>query len=259
MCHGVRNKAVMIIIVLRKNHDTLCIQKNRNGDADILSHPDPRITEMKIIQEKLSGEQLHTAGQNQGPVLVSKESLLKLPSKALSLIYSGSCGIALLLLRVIPFSFNDIAAADHLLSRCIAARKARRHLLQTVALQPVVAVEKAQIRSPALRDAANPGCHQPFVLLMNDMNPCILHSRLVTKRAASVPRAVVNQPQLQIPKGLGKNTVNALLQIVLSIVDGNNHPDQRRSPFHSVRCPLRCFPRRFLRHFCSPVSPSTDR
>ena len=75
-----------------------------------------------------------------------------------------------------------------------------------------------------------PGGGYAAVLLMEGADPGVLGGIFVAERAGAVRTAVLNEQQLPVRKGLGKDALHAGVQKLFRPVNGHDHRDGGHSP-----------------------------
>ena len=67
-----------------------------------------------------------------------------------------------------------------------------------------------------------------LVLLVKHLDPAIFGSVLIADSSAVVRRAVIHKDQLKVHKSLGQDTINASMEILLRIINWDDHTDFRQ-------------------------------
>ncbi len=108
-----------------------------------------------------------------------------------------------------------------------------RDRAQRVRREGVVAVEEQQVVAARVRHAGVAGAAQADVLgQVNGEHARVAGGELVDDRPARVRRAVVDDDQFQIGTGLGEHRFEALVQVRLNLVRGDNDTEPGQEAIH---------------------------
>ena len=99
--------------------------------------------------------------------------------------------------------------------------------LQHLRMHGIVAVHEADPFSPGNGKGAVSRRGLSLVFLMDDPHPAVPRRVIVADDAAAVRAAVVHQDQLKIGNRLGKNTVDAGMQVRFRLINRHDHADFR--------------------------------